>query len=792
MVGGALLGMVVATVGVRGHVLQRSDSESPETAGANADAAGPKHEPESAGRHSGWRQSRRAEPVATVPGQGRLFAKIQELGKVNSTVAAADDADVKKAREELQAVANDAEAAKTAKGERQAVEATIYLGVSHEIANERDQARKVYEEAIKKFPKYAATFQSAIDRLDATDSKTSGTSRRLTPREAEQIMLAIVLLQDDPAAKSDPEAGVFFWKAVKAGNEGKYADAVQQIAQAKAAHVKQTKTNPGRGVNPLSDPLEQIFPRCCDDLKAYWELRGAIYSNKAIADLMKKDGPDKALAELAKRADAAVKLMTDLKDANAKLTKSQADFTESQTRLTKAEADLKIESDKVLVAEKDFKTAKDLATKFEKDYKTAEAARTEVTTKLAAEVNARAASETARKSGDELIASLAKELQAVKLLPEKYDSAALLAAQKSAAARATGPTLNALLPTGMMAIGGGGLTAGQLTDIAERLVKAEASAKAADLRLTTETKKLKDEHTADIKKLTDGYATETKKLMDTYATSTTKLKDEHAAEVKKMADKFVVDMKKLTDTYDAKVKTLETSVAEEKNRVEALTAKFKVDLGRRDEPGAGTRCVVTALDRFAAPLRRRAGAGDRDEGSVHLARRLRGLCEGTHRGGARHFLKGDMTKAKEMFVSAKASPAYKAAAGKPWATAADVGLQAINDPLAQLRRPVEVLKRDTKAAARFLDTGVKAYKAGRFADAAAALADSVKADATDPVAWYFLGAAKWETLGAEQAKKEFEQGAEQEKRSPLPARMIGESLAPIQGSARDALTAARP
>ena len=80
-------------------------------------------------------------PDTSVPGKSRLFAKIQELGKLNSTVAAVDDVDLKKAREELEGVAHNAEAAKTAKGEWEAVQATIYLGISHQIANEHAAAR---------------------------------------------------------------------------------------------------------------------------------------------------------------------------------------------------------------------------------------------------------------------------------------------------------------------------------------------------------------------------------------------------------------------------------------------------------------------------------------------------------------------------------------------------------------------------------------------------------------------------------------------------------------------------
>ena len=51
-----------------------------------------------------------------------------------------------------------------------------------------------------------------------------------------------------------------FWKAVNLAAAGKYADAVKQVTEAKAAHEKRAKALAGRGLNPLSDPLEQIFP----------------------------------------------------------------------------------------------------------------------------------------------------------------------------------------------------------------------------------------------------------------------------------------------------------------------------------------------------------------------------------------------------------------------------------------------------------------------------------------------------------------------------------------------------
>src|SRR5262249_40141539 len=133
---------------------------------------------------------------------------------------------------------------------------------------------------------------------------------------------------------------------------GKYADAVDQIGKAKAAHEKRAKALAGRGLNPLSDPLEQIFPRCCDDLKAYWELKKTLYEHPVIGPVVKKDGVAKAFDQLAaaeKRAADAVTVAADLKMTNDKLA-----------------TDLKAEKDSVTKLEKDLKAEKDAMTKLEK------------------------------------------------------------------------------------------------------------------------------------------------------------------------------------------------------------------------------------------------------------------------------------------------------------------------------------------------------------------------------------------------------------------------------------------
>src|SRR5207248_2824265 len=73
-----------------------------------------------------------------------------------------------------------------------AARAALFLGLSHETAGDRTAARKVYQDAVKKFPQSAEMFQAALDRLDATEAP--GKSSRLTPAEAGQLAVAAILL----------------------------------------------------------------------------------------------------------------------------------------------------------------------------------------------------------------------------------------------------------------------------------------------------------------------------------------------------------------------------------------------------------------------------------------------------------------------------------------------------------------------------------------------------------------------------------------------------------------------
>ncbi|MBY0459555.1 MAG: tetratricopeptide repeat protein, partial [Gemmataceae bacterium] len=812
----------------KGTVQAPPKGETPDKGGTNPPPAQPALDPQAAfaaGDTAKAVEHFKAKPPTSTPekavaGRIGVFARVQALK--DGEPLGADDADLTAARANLKAVIDDVPSLTEPGGVKRAVEAAVALGVSYEVAGDPAKAREVYTDAKAKYPAYASTFDAHLDRLSAA-AGPGGTSRRLHPADAERLLAAVVfLVQDEPANKpEDPEPGVFFWKAVKLANAGAYAEAVKELEKAKEAHQKRAKAVAGRGLNPLSDPLEQIFTRSCDELKAAWELKAGLYGSPAIAAAIKKDGLAKALEGFTKAADSLVTAQKETATARELVKKLEGD-------VAKLDKDAKASEKSAMAADKDAKEATKAKLEAEKkldvalgelktaatDLKAAEKKLDTAMTDLKSASEALKVAEKESKDQRELLASLAETLKPASQLPEKWTGADVVAATKSVVARATGPDLKVLAPSGVMAIGGGGLAVGQLLDLADRLTKAEAAAKDATTKLATETKRLNDKYDTDIKKLKDAQAGELKTLADKYAADAKKLNESHvlevkkltdgsAAELKKFADKYALEIKKLTDDYTAATAKLKEShestlkeeqakLTVEKQRSAAREVEFQKQLAGAVTQGQVMEIwlpVLTELRRSSDAAPALAAAEKAIKGSAPgseddaKARAVAGMA---------YFIQGDLVRAKDMFQTAKQSAAYKAGAVKPWVAAIDNGLEALTDPLAPYRQPVVVPPVDVKAAAKSLDAGISSYKAGRYDVAVAALRDATRNDPSDPVSWYFLGAAEWALGKEEDALKDFAQGAEREKNATTSGRALSGALAPIQGAARDALDRKRP
>ena len=276
------------------------------------------------------------------------------------------------------------------------------LGLMNELANKLDEARKEYTKGVQAFqndPVQKRRFQSALHRVEL---KSTGAARgafgplpeRARDRAALLALLLIGLQEPQPAqpqpGQPQPpaqpqagaeEAGFEFWEASKLARDGKFADAIRMIDKAKSLHDQRRFTRLRKAQNPLSDPTEDIFLRCCDELKNYWALESHLREGgyltdkntpldalqdalkkadsggtvvKAVADklIMEKviskpedmaKGIDRLIAEKKEAADKAAELTTQLK-------KSKDDAMALSTKLKSAEDAIKDREDKLKAA----------------------------------------------------------------------------------------------------------------------------------------------------------------------------------------------------------------------------------------------------------------------------------------------------------------------------------------------------------------------------------------------------------------------------------------------------------
>jgi TolA-binding protein len=228
-------------------------------------------------------------------------------------------------------------------GEAQSADAAFWLGLMEEELGHVSRAREIYTEAMTKFPKDQQRFQAALDRV-AVQSQPESTPRvgRAEPAGDGLLLASTLLLApgDEPDAKA-AEGGFEFWEAVKLAQDHNYREALVHLQRARDRHDLRRRELPGRGLNPGSDPREEIFLRCCDELKAYWDLRDKLKEAgedvpprgtvaPIVAKLIeeRKGGADPKALQAAR--DEAKRALETAKAAGDKLVKAEADLKAAQ------------------------------------------------------------------------------------------------------------------------------------------------------------------------------------------------------------------------------------------------------------------------------------------------------------------------------------------------------------------------------------------------------------------------------------------------------------------------------
>lgn len=327
-------------------------------------------------------------------------------------------------------------------------EGQLWLGLINETLGQFDHARSAYRIGLEQHGDKARVFHAALARLDAIRSRTIPVAAA-DPQLG--MALHLILLQDNAAPEAD-EAGFDYWQAIELARLHKYSDARTALTRARAAHEERRSTILRQGLNPTSDPREDIFLHNCDQLLAFWDVQGKLHAEgyaregrtplQIVDDLLaaqkRLDGAlqlvqaklnTKSADEIAPALDA---LLAERRKAESALTQAEkrlqtlqgelaTTLSNAQTMQQKSADDLKAvraqaASDLAAIqnrAATDLKAARDKAAE---DLKAVRAQLDAVAARELAARQALADAGTARKAGDELFVALAAKLRAAKLI----------------------------------------------------------------------------------------------------------------------------------------------------------------------------------------------------------------------------------------------------------------------------------------------------------------------------------------------------------------------------------------
>lgn len=302
-------------------------------------------------------------------------------------------------------------------------------------------------------------------------------------------------------------------------------------------------------------------------------------------------------------------------------------------------------------------------------------------------------------------------------------------------------------------------------------------------------KKAQDDALLAVKKAEEAGRAEALRITEAMEAELKKAREESARALKTLSDKLTTEMDRLKRDYEARLSDTSKKHAQEVASLQAELASAKSDL-------AGVMTPAQALDLWLALLmesRRPADASsavkaaDQVLANAPPGSEAHGKAQATK--GLALLILGELGSAKAALEAARTVPDFSS---KSWAKVVEEAQASLADPVGKFRKPIDPERRDPRLAVRLLDDGIRLYNARRFADAQRVLIQSVWHDANNPVAWYYLGASRWQLGQREAARDDFRQGAERESRQMTATANIEQALAAIQGPVRAAIADVRP
>jgi tetratricopeptide (TPR) repeat protein len=228
------------------------------------------------------------------------------------------DADVTAALTDLKAAVAKFETKQTPEAGIEAARAYVWQGQIEEAFGDYGTAAKIYDEAAGKLPAEAKPIVvAASNRLKAIGPATPAVEP-LGQLDGARLLLAFTLLLADEPAGVPPEkelagqeSGFLFWEAMLLAVKHDYAGAAAKVPAVKAVHARQQVKMAGKGLNPLSDPREQILPACLDELQRYWLLCDQLYRRPEAKMLVEQKKLPEALAASLAKGDEVLKVIAE-------------------------------------------------------------------------------------------------------------------------------------------------------------------------------------------------------------------------------------------------------------------------------------------------------------------------------------------------------------------------------------------------------------------------------------------------------------------------------------------------
>ncbi len=294
-------------------------------------------------------------------GQARWLIRVRQAALNNETLRA-DDAGLKPALADLDRTVAAGDLLKFGEQRRALLGAVLRLGLTKELTGDPAGAVADYDAAAAKYPDARKLFEvaAARTRLMRASGKVA-----LAPRDVDGLLgvalAAVLLVQDDGRASEVgvAEPGLLFWEAANQAAARDYPAAIATIKEARALHDRNRLAKAGRGLNPLTDPVEQIFLKCCDELAADWTLRQQLYTDPVAGPVFARSGVAAGLKQLAAAAKPDPKVAAQLRVTRENLAASKAELAKATAKATEADEKLTATAAEAAASATAAKTAKD-------------------------------------------------------------------------------------------------------------------------------------------------------------------------------------------------------------------------------------------------------------------------------------------------------------------------------------------------------------------------------------------------------------------------------------------------